>query len=168
MKKFISFTGAVLLVIALTFILIAIFTSSAQSEDETFTVWVLCQPDDYINVREKPSRKGIVCGRYDPCEEVITDGKIRNGYLHLVGMGLEATDTWIHKGYISYDEPKVLGGQSALVTCNGRLAARKYIGGKVRKWLKNGDRVRVYYITDEWAVTNRGFVKSQYIELEGY
>ena len=166
MKNVLKLFGVTLVIIALIFMVIVITMSSGNAEYETFTCWVICQPNDYVNARAKPMRRSTIAGRFDPIDEITTDGVIKNGYLHIVGMGLETGDAWIHAGYISYEKPEKLGGQPAIVVSRGKLAARKYINGKVRKWLKRGSQVTVYYVTDEWAVTNRGFVKTQYIDLE--
>jgi hypothetical protein len=50
--------------------------------------------------------------------------------------------------------------------CGGRrIAARKSAGGDIRCWLKSGDEVFVYYRTDEWCVTDRGFIMTKYLEV---
>ena len=165
MKKYIYAFVLFMLAVAISMIFIAVLMSSSSAE--TISVWVMCQPKDYINVRESPSRKSSIAGRFDPGDELSTDGKTKNNYLH-INTSLEDKDAWIHSGYVVYDEPVFLGGRLATVVSNGRLAARKYIGGKVRKWLYNGDELKVYYMSEEWSVTNKGFVKTQYIELEGY
>jgi hypothetical protein len=169
MKKCAYLIGLFLIIAALTFLFVTIVMSSAQGEEEElYSCWVLCQPNDYINARQKPTKKSMIAGRYEARDELITDGVIRNNYVHIVNTSLECGDAWIYAGYISYEEPEALGACPAVVTSRARLAARKHIGGKVRKWLNNGDKVKVYYMTEEWCVTNRGFVKTQYIELEGY
>ena len=59
-------------------------------------------------------------------------------------------------------EPKTTD-REMVITGKGRVAARKTIDGQRRKWLKPGDIVTVYRISDEWAITSAGFVRSDYI-----
>lgn len=140
--------------------------SEAQADDyDDITVgYVLC--DDYVNVRQFPNRKGEPLGRYETGTKVYLDGKQKNGFLHIIDTGLELCEGWINKGYIVYDEP-INVNQSATIISKGRLAARNCVSGKRTRWLKPMASVKVYYWSDEWCVTNCGYVQSQYLELEG-
>ena len=126
--------------------------------------WVVCQPGDYVNARSRPSGRSEVLGRFDPGDVVMLDGKKRNGFMHVINAGLEEDECWIHEGYLVYDPPEYLGGETGTVASNGRLAARKRIGGDRRLWLNNGDAVRIWYRSDDWCVTDKGFVKTEFID----
>lgn len=140
------------------------FFSSASAD--SVVGYVLCKDGDYVNIREKPSRKSESIGMYEVGFEVELDGKKKNGYLHCVNLPLEMSDGWIHAGYVVYDEPEYLN-ENATIVSKGRLAARKYVNGKRTRWLKPLATVKVYYWSDEWCITNCGYVQSQYLELEG-
>ena len=127
--------------------------------------WVICQPGDYVNARINASGRSEIVGRYDAGDMVILDGKRKNGFLHVVDASFEVDECWVCEGYIVYDKPVYIGGDIFTVTSNGRLAARKRIGGQRRKWLNNGDEIRVWYMSDAWCVTDQGFVKTEYIDL---
>ena len=135
----------------------------AKAED---TAYVICSPDDVVNIRRSPSRKSESIGRFEACEMVTLDGKKRNGYLHCVGLGLEEDSGWIHSGYVVNDMPEFVGGTATIVS-KGRLAARKYVKGKRTRWLKPLASVKVWYWSEEWAVTNCGYVQTKYLELDG-
>lgn len=139
---------------------------SGISAAENVKAYILCMPGDYVNAREKPSRKSQVSGYLDPCDEIVLDGETKNGFAHIASPSFE-TDGWVYLGYVSLEKPVWKGGQEAIVNCNGRLAARKNMTGDVRKWLKNGTELQVLWWTDEWSVTNYGFVRTEYIELVG-
>lgn len=129
-------------------------------------VWVLCDPDSFVCVRDAPRKTsyafgGITCG-----SRLTSDGKQKNHYLHVVEVPAESDTGWISTMFIVYDEPIPLY-QSATVVSNGRLAARKGIGGKVRKWLKPMDQLTIYWWSNEWCLTNYGYVQSMYLELDG-
>lgn len=136
----------------------------ARADGIGTSAWVVCQPGDYVNARRKPSGRSEVLGRFDAGDEVVLDGKKRNGFMHVISAGLEEDECWIHSGYLVYDRPEYFGGISGVVSSNGRLAARKRIGGERRMWLGTGDTVRIWYRSDEWCVTDKGFVMTEYIE----
>ena len=143
-----------------------LFDTTGEAEEETMECYVVCQPNDYVNARMKPSRRSTSLGRFDTGDRLYTDGIEKNGFLHIVDAGLEMDEAWIYSGYIVFDRPEWMN-RAAVVTCKGRLAARKNVDGKIRKWLKTGSKVRVFWWASEWTVTNVGFVKSEYLEMEG-
>ena len=153
--------GVVLFIIAMVLVW-GWFESIAKSE--TTEAYVLC--DSYVNVRKSPSRQSDVIGRFE-CRECLTlDGKSKNGFLHCVDLGLEEDEGWIHSGYVVYDEP-IWTNESATIVSKGRLAARNRVNGERLRWLKSLASVRVYYWSDEWCVTNCGYLQTKYLELEG-
>ena len=149
--------------ILLLLLMMAIAVSSL-AEIDPYEVYVICQPGDYVNVRLNPSRKSEAVGYADSGDYVLTDGKTKNGFLRVYGIG-EMGVGWIHNGYVVEDEPQRVNC-TGIVTSKGKLAARKYIKGKVRKWLHNMDKIKVYWITDDWCVTSEGFVKTEFLDFE--
>ena len=137
--------------------------SLAAAEEEGTSVWVMCQPESYVNIRERPGSRSPVLGRYEAGTRLTTDGKTKNGYLHLIHLTLESEEGWIHGGYIVYGEPEEKNATYE-IRSNGRVAARKTIDGKRRRWMRNGDRVTVYRASRVWAVTNRGFIQTRYLK----
>ena len=123
-------------------------------------VWVLCQPDSFVYIRQKPSGRSGDIG-YAECGDVFeTDGRKKNGFLHVYA-SVETGEGWISLGYIVWEKPvKVFATRR--IDSRGRVNARRTIGGKRRCWLRDGDQIRVYWMA-EWAVTNKGFVKAEYI-----
>ena len=153
----------ILVVILLSF---AIFLLNDTGLAEGSGVWVLCDPNSYVCVREYPRKTanafgGITCG-----SRLQTDGKEKKGYLHVIEVPAEDDTGWISSQFIVYDEPYPLY-QSATVVSNGRLAARKGIGGKVKKWLNPMDQLTIYWWSNEWCLTNYGYVQSAFLELDG-
>ena len=71
MKKVLYLIGLFLIVAALTFLFVTVVMSSAQGEeDELYSCWVICQPGDYINARERPTKKSMVAGRFEARDEL--------------------------------------------------------------------------------------------------
>ena len=132
--------------------------SAGRGEQET--VYVLCNPESYVNIREKPSTRSARAGFAYCGDDFKTDGKEKNGFLHIFA-GTESGEGWISKGFIVYCKPEEVD-EVWEIESNGRVAARNTVGGKRTRWLKNGDSVKVYYVA-EVAVTGVGFVDARYV-----
>lgn len=142
-----------------------IVLSEATAEDaETYSCWVLCRPETGgVLVREKPQKKSaeialVDCGR---CME--TDQREKNGYVHVFGLAAEEDSGWISARYVLWSEPKEIN-HKMLVRAEGRVAARKWIEGPVARWIQPGETVTVYWKSSEWAVTDLGYIRSEFIE----
>lgn len=168
-------TAIELLLIA-AFILAAIafcnWIGSACAEEwdeykaECDIAYVICAKDGHVNVRPLPGKKQEPSGLLEPGRMIYLDGKQRNGYCHVVGLFSEDGEGWIYKGYLVSDPPEFVD-RDATVISKGRLAARKYVNGKRTRWLQPGSTVHVWYMSEEWCVTNRGYVQTKYLELDG-
>lgn len=153
-----------LLILAAVCAIAAILESVSVAEGNVEEAYVLCA--DYVNIRSSPGRKGAVIGRFESGDSLLIDGKQKNGYLHCVNLRLEQTDGWIHKGYVVHDKPSRMN-QTATIVSKGRLAARNNVGGKRTRWMKPQASLTVYWWSDDWCVTNCGYVQTRYLELEG-
>ena len=160
-KKIILLAGIFSILLALSF---GISNSilEARAEGQTVRAWIMCQPKDYVNARMGPSTKSDSIGMLETGYEFEIDGKTKNGFAHAY-VSLEADQAWIHSGYIVFSEPINMGGAKRTIRADGRVACRKRIGGERRCWVNDGDVVRVYYQSDEWSVTDKGFIQTQYI-----
>lgn len=156
MKKFI----VIILILLVLIIDICCLTARGEIDE----CWVLCQPDSCVNIREKPKKTSTAFGEAECCDKYYTDGTIKNGYLHLVDLASETGDGWISNVYVIYDEPYKPVIQERTIISPSRVAARRTMGGKRRIWLNDGDIIHVYAISDEWCVTNQGFIKTQFID----
>ena len=134
------------------------------AEEEYETMYAICQPGDRVNIRPFPNRN-LTEGWLETGDEVLVDGRKRNGFIHCVGLNNESGEGWVHKGYLVWDKPERVSCIGTVIS-RGKLAARKNVGGKRVRWLKPGGTVKVYYVSDEWCVTNCGYVKTEFLELE--
>lgn len=128
--------------------------------------WVLCQPDSWVNIRSRPSSKGEKTGYLESGDRIWIDGKTKDGYAHIDRASTEAGEGWVHAGYIVFEEPELIG-KRCWIRANGRVAARRTIDGDRRCWLVDGSEVSVIQVAGDWALTDEGFVKTEYIDLEG-
>ena len=140
---------------------VLIGTAGAEGDIE-YDCWAMCQPGDYINVRQKPGKHTEITGWAVSGMRFRTDGEERNGYIHLIGV-TEYGEGWISESYIVYSEPREVNREMTIRE-GGRVACRKTISGKRRGWAKSGETVTVYWIGGGWAVTDRGFIQSKYLE----
>ena len=134
------------------------------ADDGTTTMWIMCQPGDYVHARSGPSTKRESLGRLETGDHVEVDGRTKHGFAHVQELGLEESDGWIYAGYLIDEEPRDARGMVYTVTANGRVACRKCIDGERRCWVVDGSQVKVYWYTSEWAVTNKGFIMTMYLE----
>jgi hypothetical protein len=150
------------LLIVVTLVVNIYFLTCSKAEE--IECWILCQPDSYVNARLNPKKKSIEIGRLECGDKIYTDGKIKNGFLHCY-VGFEYGEGWVHKGYVVYDKPERPVFPDTTITSKGRVAARRTINGDRRCWLKDGQKIKVYMTSSEWSVTNKGFVKTEYIDI---
>lgn len=129
-------------------------------------VWVLCEPEGCVNLREKP--KGQIFGGVQACSVLWTDNVTKGSWLHVVELPAECDSGWISSRYIVYDRPEEIKREMR-IQAEGRVACREWIGGKVIRWVYDGDVITVYYMSDEWSVTDHGYIKTEFItEAEEY
>ena len=157
--------GFVAFIFLCLFLMQTLGITEGLAEEEYETAYVICMPGDVVNIRSSPSTRGENEGRLEPGDKVQLDGKKRNGYRHCVGLSNESGDGWVHAGYLVDYKPELVN-RKAVVISKGRLAARRYIGGKVRKWLKKGSEITVYYWSEDWCCTSAGYIMSKYITLK--
>lgn len=128
--------------------------------------WVLCNPNTRVNARFLPSKNASIIGYLECGEGIVLDGKQNGEWLHAVELGMEASDGWIHKGYIS-DSPVIVEEYDAVGYKTVRI--RNRINGKLTGTLKKGEKVTVYASAisiDGWAYTSRGYIMQGYLDDE--
>ena len=140
--------------------LFACFTALA----EEYKVFILCNPKTPVFVRKSPKKGAAETGRLDFGDEVWTDGRKKNGYLHVIGI-TEAGEGWIFAGNTITDQPEKLTGARATVAATGRVMTYRWVKGKKNGWVEIGEDVKVYAISEEWAVTSKGYIRMKYLEV---
>ncbi|MBR6982175.1 MAG: hypothetical protein IKH75_01355 [Ruminococcus sp.] len=173
MKKARTFARVLVIALGIAAILIVLFSLHDVGLAEDFAdwyeeegyvkVWVLCQPDSYVNVREFAKKGSSEVAMGESGDWFWSDLKTKNGFIHVFGW-FEAGEGWINKGYVVFDEPEEVNCCHR-IDSNGRVACRRTIGGNRRCWAYCDDIVMVYWKADEWAVTNRGFIKTEFINF---
>ena len=148
-------------VIALAAYTVATEINRAHAETVYTKQWIICK--DYVIIRNWPSRKATEGGQLDPGDEIEIDGKTQDGFAHIVS----PVDGWVWAGNIVSSQPEKVECK-AFVTAKKRLYCRRWVDGPTvdsKPYLVNGSEVRVFWMNDEWAVTNRGYLRSEWLEM---
>lgn len=155
MKKFI------LIVVAFS----CVISPCLAAYDGVDEYYIICKPGTSVNVRISPNSHAEVIGSKFFSDQVFVD-KERNGFVHITNLNSEYTEGWVSKGLIVDDKPIEVNTVGVIVS-NARVAGRKYVNGKVVCWLNNGTEITIYAVSDEWCVTDKGYVKSEFIVIKG-
>lgn len=141
------------------FLIIFLCLMMAVSAAFADTVYVLCQPDSFVYVREFPKKGAQMAGYAELGDALETDGVKKNGFIRVGGFEGYA---WISMGFIT-DSPVTIFKAKTQINSKGRVACRRSINGTRRKWLKDGTEVVIYAFSADWAITNQGFIQTQYL-----
>ena len=63
-------------------------------------------------------------------------------------------------------------GENYVCVAKSRVACRRWVNGPQiedngrPRWLVNGSNVSVFYIAEGWAVTSRGYIQSEWLEVD--
>lgn len=147
--------------IILILMALILLVPSAFAED----VWILCQPDSFVNTRTSANKNSSVNGRMECGWKAETNNKTRNGYIYIEDMSNEDGFGWISKGYVVNSKPIIITLHTS-VYANGRVACWRSIGGTRRCWVNDSDQVTVYAVSKDWSVTNKGFIKTKYLGVD--
>lgn len=163
-KWIVCFLEILLLAMVILFAICGVKDIFAHADTITEEVWVLCEPKGTVNIRSSPG--GMVFGGTTCGAKMWTDNKQKAGFLHVLDLAAEQETGWISGRYIVYDEPHEVNAVM-VIDSDGRVACRKWIGGKVKGWLYDGDPVTVYWMSNTWAVTDKGYIMSEFLRTVG-
>ena len=149
---------------ALIALFLALIFATTCCAEELTEAWILCQPDSRVNVRTKPKKSSAVSGYLYMGDRIFLDGEEKYGFVHCVDLGTEAGEGWVSEGFVIYSEPRPIG-HDYCISAKGRVACRRSKNGSRRQWVRDGDIVRVYMAGDGWCLTNCGFIKSEFVDL---
>lgn len=137
--------------------------ADAEAEELTYRCWAMCQPDSEVMIRSAPGKHAEIVGAAGCGQMMWTDWREKGEWLHLVDLSNETGEGWIYIGYVVFEEPERVDREMTIIS-KGRVACRKWIDGKRNRWAKNGETVEVFWMTREVAVTNRGFIRTEFLK----
>ena len=146
------------------FCLMVLLWSPACADDMRYPCWAFCQPDSEVLIRDRPGKGAQVVGAASCGTQLWTDWEERNGWIHLVDVNNETGDGWISEKYVVFDIPYHIDAEG-VIKGKGRVACRDGIDGKLIGWANPGDMLAVYWVSNEWAVTDRGYISTDYVEV---
>ena len=144
--------------VVVTVVLCSILIDSGLAEE----CYVLCRPGSVVNVRNAPKASAIVTAWVECGQRVESDGKKKNGFIHVSGLASEEPDGWIYAGYLVDEEPRIETYRAEV--WEGDVIARKCVGGQRIRKLREGQKVTVYAQTHRWAVTNKGYIDCDWLK----
>lgn len=148
----------------MVFSILWMYGDAYGEEEELTEYWVLCQPDSYVTIRSGPDKKYGGEGRAYAGDNFFSDGVKKGKYIHMVHVSNEIGEGWISDQYLTVFEPEVYE-ESEIRTVNVKtLNCRTCIGGSRRGVLKKGAQVKVYLMSDDWSVTNKGYIQSKFLD----
>ena len=151
------------------FCLAVLLWSPACAEGMRYSCWAFCQPgtEDHpneVNIRANPGKHSEIVGAVRCGTQLWTDWEERNGWIHLVDVNNETGEGWISEQYIVFDIPYNIDAEG-VIKGKGRVACRDGIDGKLIGWASPGDMLKVSWVSNEWAVTDRGYISMDYVEV---
>ena len=155
MKRILS----ILLLIAL----VSCINTAFSASDDADVYFIICEPKSDVNVRISPDMHSAIVGTKFFGDEVIVD-KEKNGFVHITNLNSEYSEGWVYKGLITEDQPTQTNSRAVIVS-DARVAGRKYVNGKIIRWLNNGTEVNVFAVSEEWCVTDKGYIKTEFLKI---
>jgi hypothetical protein len=155
------------LIITLVFLVIAIVILTSMYEyAKADEYYVLCRPQGEVNIRAKPKLKSQIVATAFFGDRIETDGKELNGFVHVTGLAAETDSGWIYKGLLVKDQPIASEGHAQVFKAE-KVVCRKYASrdSKAVKRLDEGTNVEVYAISEEWCVTEFGYIMTEFLTL---
>ena len=125
------------------------------------TKYVLVQSE--LNVRSRASLGSEVRGRLYNGDEVKVTRTYR-GWSFLEDLPSEEGFGWVSSGYL-VDHPVEEVCKQGVIAANGRVALRKTVSGDRKAWAYPGDVLTVYGKSDIWSVTDRGYIKTEFLSF---
>ena len=86
------------------------------------------------------------------------------------GLGFANADELYEEGYVlcvDYVNIRRSPSRKSPVIGSYECGETLHLDGKRTRWLKPQASLKVYWWSDEWCVTNCGYVQTKYLELEG-
>ena len=165
MKRKQVLTAIICMIAAAAVFRFGLYMNRVSAEEQLATVWAMCKPGSRVTVRMNPNKKSAETGYLECGDSFQTDGESRDGWIRCYGAG---EGGWVYSGYVVTEKPEKIGARYICCAVK-QVACRKWMGGpKIdgRPWLRHGQNVDVFCMADGWAVTSRGYIRSEFLEAD--
>lgn len=157
----------IIAVLTLAIIILFVFVIEARGQGFVKECWAFCKPKDRVNLRISPSKSSKSVGWLECGDSFQTDGTERKGWIRVLDRG--ECECWIYGGYVVNEQPVKID-ESYVCVAKKWVACRRWVDGPQIKgklgWLRNGNSVNVFYIGGGWAITSRGYIRSEWLEVD--
>lgn len=148
-------------ILAAVLSVVAVMVVSAYGYAFADEMYIMCDCESFVNARNTPGKAGEIVGRYECGDMVQTDGRVRNGFIHVIDCPFEQSEAWVKAWYLTPCQPYRVN--MTTVVKKNRTIARNGIGGNVIRRLKEGTAVTILVYTPEWCLTDRGYIRTEFL-----
>ncbi|MBR2800315.1 MAG: hypothetical protein IKE04_05510 [Oscillospiraceae bacterium] len=150
-------------VLAVLILVITLVVTNASTERRD--AYIMCRPGSEVNVRDSATTHGQLIGHLILGDSINVDREYK-GWVHSKSLSFEQSSGWISADYVVYDYPQAIPeGRTYIVSASGCVAVWKGMTRASRVcWVHPGDKVTVLAISQEWALTDRGYIRTQYLQ----
>ena len=158
--------AAIVFIALIIVVTVALTVTFCKGEEQLVTVYTLCKPGSQVIVRRTPAKNAMEVGYLEVGDSFLTDGSSSNGYIRCYGIG-EYGEGWVYCGYVTEYEPEPVF-ETYCCVAKTRVASRRWMNGPKTSlpWLTNGSDVQVFYIAGDWACTSRGYIRTEWLEVD--
>ena len=158
--------AAIVLIALIIVATVALTVTFCKGEESLVKVYALCKPGSQVIVRRTPSKNAMEVGYLEVGDSFMTDGTSSNGFIRCYGIG-EYGEGWVFCGFVTEYEPEPVF-QTYCCVAKTRVACRRWMNGPKTSlpWLVNSSDVQVFYIAGDWACTSRGYIQSEWLEVD--
>lgn len=134
---------------------------------EQNNAWIMCKPGGEVNIRPRATTHGQPIGRFAFGDGFVASRAYKD-WVYSGSLGIEEGEGWVSADYVVYDRPEEIpGGRVYTVRASGRVAIWKGLSCSSRAcWVRPGDRVTVWALSEGWALTDRGYIRRSYLAEE--
>ena len=135
------------------------------SLSESASAYILCNPGNYATVRSEPCECGDEIGILETGNCINVTGETENGFVKFLDS--KGNECWVYVGYVTTSKPRWMNGRISTVKDSKCISSTVNMAKETGYWIEQGTKLQVFWYTDKWCVTNRGYVMTKHIEIGG-
>ena len=150
-------TKLIVMTVTIFLVLFILIVAWGFADDGGLDAWVICQPGQFVSVREGPSEGAERTDQYGATDRIRLDGTYRNGYAR-------CAKGWISVTCVVTDQPEWENGKQ--YTVKESTVAWSGFEWKHAGVIDKGTQVQVFWRSAEYCVTTRGMIRTEDLEEE--
>ena len=150
-------TKLIVMTVTIFLVLFILIVAWGFADDGGLDAWVICQPGQFVSVREGPSEAAECIGRRGATDMIRLNGTYQDGFAH-------CDAGWIPVRCIVTDKPEWMNGSwYILAECTVAWTGYEWEKPTV---IGKGTQVQVFWRSAEYCVTTRGMIRTEDLEEE--